>query len=49
MDGKFPVGEIFEYAKDENRKRITLPEYREKERLFTTDYEALRKAAECHR
>ena len=38
-----------EYAKDENRKRITGAEYREKERLFNSDYEALRKAAECHR
>jgi hypothetical protein len=35
--------------KDENRKRITDAEMREKERLFTFDYEALRKSAECHR
>lgn len=48
-DGKFPEGEIMEYTKDENRKRTTAAEYREKERLFTHDYEALRKAAECHR
>ncbi len=32
-----------------NRKRTTDAEYREKERLFTNDYEVLRKAAECHR
>lgn len=49
IDGKYPEGEICEYAGDFNRKRITAAEYREKERLFTTDYEALRKAAECHR
>ena len=34
---------------DLNRKRITDAEYREKERLFTMDYECLRKAAEAHR
>jgi hypothetical protein len=43
------VGVVYEYERDENRKRITEPEFREKERLFTYDYEALRKAAECHR
>lgn len=43
------MGEIQEYAGDLNRKRITDTEFREKERLFTSDYEALRKAAECHR
>ena len=48
-DGKFPEGEIMEHPKDENRKRMTAAEYREKERLFSYDYEALRKAAECHR
>jgi methionyl aminopeptidase len=47
-DGKYPEGEIFEYE-DHNRKRTTEAEYREKERLFTHDYEALRKAAEAHR
>ena len=46
--GNYPEGEITEY-KDENRKRITGPEFRAQERLFNTDYEALRKAAECHR
>jgi|LauGreDrversion4_2_1035121.scaffolds.fasta_scaffold1501732_1 methionyl aminopeptidase len=49
MDGKFPEGEISEHPKDENRKRITGAEFREKERLFSSDYEVLRKAAECHR
>jgi methionyl aminopeptidase len=34
-NGKFPEGEICEYSRDENRKRITAAEYREKERLFT--------------
>lgn len=48
-DGKYPVNETFEYTLDENRKRTTAAEYREKERLFTHDYDALRKAAECHR
>ena len=48
-DGKFPLGEIMDHPRDENRKRTTAAEYREKERLFTMDYEALRKAAECHR
>jgi len=44
------VGEIQEYVNsDFNRKRITDAEFREKERLFTSDYEALRRAAECHR
>jgi methionyl aminopeptidase len=48
--GVFPVGEIQEYTNsDFNRKRITDAECREKERLFTSDYEALRRAAECHR
>jgi methionyl aminopeptidase len=47
-DGKFPEGEIVEYQ-DANRKRTTGAEYREKERLFTHDYEALRKSAEAHR
>jgi methionyl aminopeptidase len=42
------VGEIHEY-RDENRKRTTDAEYRDRERLVNTDYEALRKAAECHR
>lgn len=48
-DGKYPIGEIQEYQSDLNRKRITDAEFREKERLFHSDYEALRKAAECHR
>lgn len=49
-DGKFPVGEIQEYTNtDYNRRRITDAEFREKERLFQSDYEVLRKAAECHR
>ena len=48
-DGKYPVGEIQEYHRDFNRHRTSAAEYREKERLFTSDYEALRKAAECHR
>lgn len=48
-NGGFPTGEIMEHSRDENRKRITQAEYREKERLFTHDYEALRKAGECHR
>lgn len=47
-NGKFPEGEICEYGGDQNN-RISAAEYREKERLFTDDYEALRKAAECHR
>ena len=47
--GKFPEGEIFEYTKDENRNRFTGAEFRDKERLFNYDYEALRKAAEAHR
>lgn len=37
------MGEIQEYVNsDYNRKRITEAEFREKERLFTSDYEALR-------
>ena len=47
-DGKYPIGEIVEYM-DSNNKRITGEEYREKERLFTMDYEALRRSAEAHR
>lgn len=48
-DGKFPVGEIMEYTRDENRHRTTAAEFREKERLFYNDYETLRKCAETHR
>lgn len=49
-DGKYPIGEIQEYVNsDYNRKRITEAEFREKERLFYSDYEALRRSAECHR
>ena len=50
-DGKYPVNELQEYTKggDYNRSRMTAAECREKERLFNSDYEALRKAAECHR
>ena len=44
-----PIGEIQEYHQDENRKRITGPEYREKERIFYMDYECIRKSAEAHR
>lgn len=40
-NGKFPIGEIQEY-KDENRKRITDAEYRDKEKLRESDYEMLR-------
>ena len=42
------MGECHEY-KDENRKRITDAEYRDKEKLHESEYERLRKAAECHR
>ena len=38
-----------EHPLDLNRKRTTQAEFREKERLFQMDYEALRKAAEAHR
>jgi len=48
-DGKFPEGEIMEHHHDQNRKRMTGAEFREKERLFWGDYECVRKAAECHR
>lgn len=48
-DGKFPEGECSEHPGEHNRKRTTGAEYREKERLLNYDYEALRKAAECHR
>ena len=44
------MNEIQEYNNsDFNRKRITEAEFREKERLFSSDYNVLRKAAECHR
>lgn len=46
--GEFPLGEICEY-RDENRKRITNAELRDKERLFESDYDTLRKCAEVHR
>lgn len=46
--GVHPEGEVCEY-RDENRKRTTAAEYRDKERLLTYDYEALRKSAEAHR
>jgi hypothetical protein len=42
------LGEICEY-RDENRRRITDAEFRDKERMFTMDYDALRRAAEVHR
>lgn len=49
-DGKYPIGEIQEYTNsDYNRKRTTDAEFRERERLFNSDYEALRQSAECHR
>ena len=48
-DGKYPIGQIMDHPKDENRKRTTEAEYRERERLFTMDYEALRRSAEAHR
>ena len=38
-----------EHPRDENRKRITDAEFREKERIFSTDYECIRKSAEAHR
>ena len=47
--GSFPVGEIQEHNGDSNRHRITAAEVRAKERLFESDYDDLRRAAEVHR
>jgi hypothetical protein len=38
-----------EYGRDFNNKRFSGAEFREKERLFTLDYECFRKSAEAHR
>lgn len=48
-DGKHPVGQICEHPGDFNRHRISSEELRAKERIFESDYEALRKSAEAHR
>lgn len=47
--GSFPEGEILEHPLDFNRQRITNAELRAKERLFESDYDDLRRAAEVHR
>jgi methionyl aminopeptidase len=47
--GAFPEGEILEHPLDLNRHRITSAELRAKERLFESDYDDLRRAAEVHR
>ena len=47
--GQFPIGEILEFHGDSNRHRITSAELRAKERLFESDYDDLRRAAEVHR
>ena len=47
-DNNYPVGEIIEYAND-STNRISSAEKKETEILFQRDYEALRRAAECHR
>jgi methionyl aminopeptidase len=47
-DGVFPVGEIQEYV-DTHAYRTSSAEKKELEILMKYDYEALRKAAECHR
>ena len=47
-DNNFPEGEIMEY-KDDNAFRTSSEEMKEKERIMKYDYQALRKAAECHR
>jgi len=56
--GEFPVGEIMEYTQDcknagfdldFNRQRIGNAEKKKMEKLFETDYDTLRRAAEVHR
>lgn len=47
-DGVFPEGEISEYL-NENAYRTSSAEKRDLEVLMNYDYQALRKAAECHR
>ncbi|KAK0537811.1 Methionine aminopeptidase 2 [Tilletia horrida] len=56
LDGVFPVGEIVEYDRskwDENLKRVTDEERRERERILQegdgNNYNVLRRAAEVHR
>lgn len=47
--GSFLPGEILEHPNEFNRHRISSAELRDKERLFESDYDDLRKAALVHR
>jgi len=47
--GHFPIGEIQEHHFDFNTHRIGSEELRARERLFESDYDDLRRAAEVHR
>ena len=48
-DGKFPEGEIMEYADEANRYRVTSEEKRALERMSEETYQKVRRAAEVHR